>query len=299
MASLKITLTDAAGKSLTDHVTVDLFALHSSVQMQAGTDTTGSFQINGIDISSGPFYRVLITPANYGMTQQFVTLSEKKVANLSAAMPVNPSKVRGITGPVYAKLPTSAQGMLEQASAPPFNDGAGGFLQGEKLYAALDPWPLLKACFLNIVAKSAATPLQDGRRVLDHYLGLMRLEQDRLFVKTSAALLEEASHSNAFYPAPATLHEPAPGYHLVSSYKTFDRYGNLQLTFQRRGDSGSDYAVDVDIDDAQGIKHVFQVIRNSVAGPTNPYDIRELLVGQKPKVDPQYDFVLGTKLTIV
>ena len=164
--------------------------------------------------------------------------------------------------------------------------------------SALAKFPLLSACFLNIVAKSAATQLQDGKRVLDHYLGLMRLEQDRLFVKANAALLEETSHSNAFHQVSPSLHEPAPGYKIVSSFKTFDHYGNLQLTFQRFGETGSDYAVDVDIDDAQGIQHVFQVVRNSVKGPTNPYDIHELLLAQAPVVDPAYDFVFATKLKV-
>src|SRR5262249_9391920 len=70
-----------------------------------------------------------------------------------------------------------------------------------------------------------------------------------------------------FHSVSAALHDPMPGYHIVSSFKTFDHYGNLQLTFQRRGDTGADYAADIDIDDAQGIEHAFQVIRNSVTDP--------------------------------
>jgi hypothetical protein len=75
-----------------------------------------------------------------------------------------------------------------------------------------------------------------------------------------------------------------PGYHTVSSYKTFDRYGNLQLTLQRKGDTGTDYAADVDIDDAQGVEHIFKVLRNSIEGPTNPYDIRDILLQQSPRI---------------
>ena len=76
--------------------------------------------------------------------------------------------------------------------------------------------------------------------------------------------------------------------------KTFDRYGNLQLTFQRRGVTGNDYAVDVDIDDAQGIEHLFQVLRNSVNGPTNPYDIHDILLRQTPPVIAGYDFAFAS-----
>ncbi len=39
---------------------------------------------------------------------------------------------------------------------------------------------------------------------------------------------------------------------------------------------------DVDIDAAQGIEHVFEVLGDSVKGPTDPYDIHEiLLAGQR------------------
>ena len=93
---------------------------------------------------------------------------------------------------------------------------------------------------MNIVEKSRATGLRDGSTCLDHYLGIVRFEQDRIFVRTTAALVEETAHSNAFHSAPDTLHQPMPGYHTVSSFKTFDQYGNLQLTFQRRGETGAE-----------------------------------------------------------
>ena len=123
-------------------------------------------------------------------------------------------------------------------------------------------------------------------RVIDHMQGMVRIEQDRLFIKVTAGLVEETAHSSAFHSVDAPLHDPLPGYKIVLSFKTFDRYGNLQLTFQRKGDTGADYAADVDIDDAQGVEHIFQVLRNSVHGPTNPYDIHDILLQQKPAVDP-------------
>jgi hypothetical protein len=204
---------------------------------------------------------------------------------------VNPGKVVSISAPDFARLPGRAQQILTAAEVPRFNDGAGGFLQGAALFDALHNSPLLQACFLNIVAKSAATGLPDGNSCLDHYLGLVRIEQDRLFLRTTAALVEETGNSKFFHSVSPALHEPLPGYRIVSSYKTFDRYGNLQLTFQRRGDTGSDYAADVDIDDAQGIEHIFQVLRNTASGPTNPYDIHEILLQQQPPVDPAYSFL--------
>jgi hypothetical protein len=220
-------------------------------------------------------------------------LSDGNTTEFSAPIPIDPQKVVSISAPAFASLNPQAQKTLNQAESPRFNDGAGGFLQGEKLYGALGNYPLLKACFLNIMEKSRMTGLQDGSNCLDHYLGIVRFEQDRIFLRTTAALVEETAHSNAFHSVSAALHDPLPGYTMVSSYKTFDHYGNLQLTFQRRGNTGADYAADIDIDDAQGIEHIYQVLRNSVSGPTNPYDIHDILLRQQPAVNPGYGFIFA------
>ena len=292
-ARLKLTLTDAAGQDLNDHVVVDLFSLNSSRQYQAIQRVRRELLIGGIDVSAGRVYRVRVSPANHSIVQFFVTLAEGRITGLAAPVPVDPDKVVDISAGEFASLPPKVRDVLLKAESPRFRDGAGGYLRGGDLYAALAPYPLLKACFLNVVAKSGKTGLPDGGSCLDHFQGILRLEQDRLFVRTSAALVEETAHSNAFHAVSAALHEPMPGYHVVSSFKTFDRYGNLQLTFQRRGDSGDDYATDVDIDDAQGFEHIFQVLRNAVSGPTNPYAIHDILLQQTPRVDPDYRFLFA------
>jgi hypothetical protein len=290
-ASLKLILTDAAGNPLSDFVTIDLFAQQSSQHFQTSRRIKGEIVIDGIDVSAGPFYRVMITPANHRIIQFFIGLRDGKTVSNKSAVPVDPQKVVSLSAPAFKDLPTQARDIMNAAEVPKFNG-----LQGPKLYSTLDTYPLLKGCFLNITAKSAATKLQTGESCLDHYLGLVRVEQDRLFIRTTAALVEEAAHSNSFHEVSPALHDPLPGYNMLQSFKTFDHYGNLQLTFQRRGDTGNDYAVDVDIDDAQGIEHIFQVVRNSINGPTNPYDIHDILLQQQPKVDPGYDFVFAASL---
>ena len=292
MANLKITLTDAAGADLNDHVTIDLFSQQSSNHYQLNQFLRREIVIKQIDLAGGPVYRVMVTPANHQIIQFFTMLNESSTVEYTAPVPVDPGKVVTINGPSFGALASQAQGMMTDAQVPRFNDGVGGFLKGPGLYTALDKYPLLKACFLNIVAKSAATFLQD-KTCLDYYRGLLRIEQDRLFIRVSAALVEETANSRSFHPVSDTAHEPLPGYQKVSSYKTFDQYGNLQLTFQRKGSTGDDYLADVDIDDAQGVEHLFQVLRNSVAGPTNPYNIREILLQQEIRVDPHYEFVFA------
>jgi hypothetical protein len=86
-----------------------------------------------------------------------------------------------------------------------------------------------------------------------------------------------------------SLHHPPSGFDRAGSFKTEDRYGNLQLTFFVRGD---EWLADIDIDDAGGLEHVFQVVRNAVTGrPTHPYDIHQILIAWQ-QTDPGYELVV-------
>jgi hypothetical protein len=293
VAGIKIILTDAADNDLNDNVTIELFSTHTSNQYKARTRVVREVVVNGMDISGGRTYRVRVSPDNHRVIQFFAMLNESSPVRHEEKVPVEPAKVVSIKGPAYNALTPRARDILATTESPQFKDASGSFLKGGSLYSALDEFPLLKACLLNIIAKSAAVGLQDEKTCLDHYLGLVQVHQDRLFIRTTAALVEEAAQSNAFHQVSAALHEPLPGYEMVSSFKSRDHYGNLQLTFQRRGEAGGDYIADVDIDDAQGIEHAFQVIRNTVAGPTNPYDIREILLQQNPPVDAGYQFLFS------
>ena len=47
-----------------------------------------------------------------------------------------------------------------------------------------------------------------------------------------------------------------------------------------------------DIDDAAGLEHLFQVLRNELTGrPTHPYDIHEILIKHQ-MLDPGYELVV-------
>ena len=54
--------------------------------------------------------------------------------------------------------------------------------------------------------------------------------------------------------------------------------------------NGNDCEVDIDIDDAGGLEHVFQVLRNKLSGqPTHPYNTHEILIVNQHR-DPGYTF---------
>ena len=55
---------------------------------------------------------------------------------------------------------------------------------------------------------------------------------------------------------------------------------------------GDECVADIDIDDAAGLQHVFQVVRNKLSGnPTHPYNIHEILI-EHQHLDPGYSFVM-------
>ena len=103
------------------------------------------------------------------------------------------------------------------------------------------------------------------------------------------ALREETKNSaqaGLFYDVPEGMHHPPNGFVHAGSWKTPDQYGNLQLTFFS---NGADWVADVDIDDAGGLAHVFQVLRNELTQtPTHPYNIHEILIKYQ-MLDPAYE----------
>jgi hypothetical protein len=145
---------------------------------------------------------------------------------------------------------------------------------------------------LNIAAKTARTPLTNGRTVLSYIQKLNEVRGDRFFAVVPKDLHGETENSvneGLFNPADQSLHKPPPGFSPAGSFKTPDHYGNLQLTFFNKGD---DYVADIDLDDAAGLEHVFQVLGNALSGkPTHPYNIHEILVGFQ-HIDPGYRFVV-------
>ena len=80
----------------------------------------------------------------------------------------------------------------------------------------------------------------------------------------------------------------------IGSFKSRDPHANLQVTFMTENATG-DLAADIDIDEASGIEHGFEVIRNAVfRNRTNPYLIREFLNAADftgRSLRPDYEFV--------
>ena len=288
-ATVKLKFTDVLGVPLDDRsVVVDIFSLDNSTHFRAVVPLTGQTDaiISLKDLDTG-VYRFQLIPTNYRMLQFFLRLTEGETTTRETIVfPVDPARVSDISAPAFAALDGKLRDLLTASSLPDVP------LSGAGLYDALPP--KRKAALLNLFTKSSNTMLGDQTSCFDHLAGMVDLAQDRLFAKADAALVEETMQSRGFRPVDFTLHTPKPDYHLISSFKTRDPQGNLQLTFSRKGESGADYIVDMDIDEAKGIEHAFEVIKNSVAGPTDPYNVRDILASSQ-KLRPLYTFVFAAQ----
>jgi hypothetical protein len=279
---LKLALLDANGDPLDETALVTFRNMMTGAVKSARSEPGKTLHVRGLDRGANGLYRIEADPAGYLASGRFVSIPS---AGASATMlfAIDPRKVVGVKFPAFTKLDADTKRLLEASDAVSAFDG----LSGTDLYAALDD--LRKAGLLNITTKCRATPLPNGRVVGSYFEELRDLRGDRFFCVVSQELRDEVKNASPelFHEAPGNLHHPPSGFSPAGSYKTLDRYGNLQLTFFA---SNTEWVADVDIDNAQGLEHVFQVLHNELTGrPTHPYDIREILMVHQ-QLDAGYRF---------
>jgi hypothetical protein len=248
-----------------------------------------SIQIDDVAVGN---YRFQLTSRNYQTLQFFLPLIAEGVNTRPepVVFPVEASRVASIAAPPFGNLDQGLQTLLG-ASPLALN---GQNLASDDLYDALPA--VLKAALLNLFLKSSNIQLGDGSVCFNHLKTLVELDQDRLFATIDAALVEETKASKLFHRVPFYLHKDRPPYFLFDSYKTLDPAGNLQLTFLRKGQTGNEYMVDMDIDEKQGFGHIFEVLNNVVVGLTNPYNVRDILM-KAQGLRPLYLFEFAKRAT--
>ena len=300
---VEIQITDLSGEPVQGRVEVDFSRFPGEagtggeameVRANLGTDT--DLTITGITCRGGPgtIYQVTTSAPHYRDYSFFQLIREKVVTTASDDVQfwVKPGDVKNILAPGFDDLSAPVRAILANADMravkPEDRDLLGS--SGASLYDKLGP--LRKACLLNIVKKA-------GHASSDNcfpFVGALLLcRQDRFFAMVDSSLPERLRNSPKYKSAPETLHEPLAGFELAEgSFKTRDAHANLQVTFMRHTLTG-DMAADIDIDEASGIEHGFEVIRNAVfRNRTNPYLIREFLLSadlSEHTLDPGYRFV--------
>ncbi len=282
---LRLDLVDVYGNRLGENV--DVMLRHQTLSEKLVVKAvSASKQIRIVDLHGFPqgLYRVEVDPPSYSPVRHFIHLKASGFTKLPITFPVDPQKVAGVDFPEYQDVFEDLRTLLENSDAVSAFEGK----KGEELYGALDD--VRRAGLLNIAIKASATMLGNGKMVFPYIQKLNRLRGDRFFAVVAEQLLEEAENSlteGLFERATNILRPPPDGFSEAGSFKSDDRYGNLQLTFFVKG---NEYVADIDIDDAAGLEHAFQVLRNWLTGrPTHPYDIHEILVYHQ-KLDPGYRF---------
>ena len=283
---LGLDLMDVSGKRIGERVDIDLrhqtLSEHTVVR---SVDASKRIVVTGLRGAPQGLYRIEIDPSGYLPVSQFVNLSSSRLTSHTVTFPVDPKKVVTVAFPKYKNL--ECRPLLESSDRVMGFEGA----TGEDLYGQLDD--IRRAGLLNIVAKTRAAPLSNGKTVFRYIERLHELRGDRFFATVPKELREETKNSvsaDLFHPVDGSLHHPPagfPGFTAAGSFKTPDAHGNLQLSFFMKGD---ECLVDIDIDDAAGLGHVFQVLRNVLKDrPTHPYDIHQILIFRQ-KLDPGYSF---------
>lgn len=198
------------------------------------------------------------------------------VADVELYAPVDPSSVTEIVWPVvYPEALTQA-------------------IDGMRI-AALAPEP--RAGLLNIFAKLSKADLWRYVTCVSDVRG------DRIFAAVDGRLRDSLAWSPAFAPADGSLHPEPDGFTRIGSWKERDvAHGVLQVTlFARGGELTADstgfagegeFTADIDIDDAGGFAHVFQVLDHWLTrGATHPYGIHQILTFHQG-LNPGYRLVV-------
>jgi hypothetical protein len=282
---IKLQMTNARDATLGESVDVTLLHLQTGSRQLVRRQGNRTITITGLREPPQGLYRVEVDPPSYLPVGAFANTGNADAVRL--VFPVDAAKVTGTKFPTFTALSADSKTVLTAGTQ------VLGFenVSGETLWEGLDE--IRRAGFLNIMAKTSATAFANGRAVASYFKQLLEIRGDRFFVTVPHELREEtknAAVSGLFTSVDGSLHHPPKDFTLAGSFKTQDRYGNLQLTFFS---DGSEWRADVDIDDAAGLEHVFQVVRNAVAGrPTHPFDIHEILLVHQ-RIDPGYDLLVA------
>jgi hypothetical protein len=289
---LSLTVLDVLGRPVTERV--DVFLKNQTLSDAPAfrdLDVSAPRRLPGLNVFPNGTYRMEVDALSYHAVSRFVSIPPDGNGEVVVTLPINPKKVLRIDAPGFGDplIPADAWDLLARSNKVLNFEGKAG----QTLYDSLDD--IRKAGFLNLVAKANRTRFTQQTpppTVLSFIQELSELRGDRFFAAIPTALRSatiNSVHDDLFHEVSELLHTPPPGFEGDRSFKTLDHFGNLQLSFFA-GPDGAE-AVDMDIDDAQGFDHLFQVVGNLFGGPTHPYNIHEILIASQ-ELDPGYKLII-------
>ena len=294
MGALHVKLRNARRERLDDSVDLQVVSLRTNTM--AGSKRALGTQRVSFELLGGQSYLVKAFPARHRPVGQMVLMPFDGPATAELFCPLDPERVRDVRFPEYGELPIELRRVLDRSTV----EGSAASA-GSSLYAGLTQ--IQRAGLLNLFAKMNSFGFDEDQTVWSAVERLYRIRPDRVFADVDVALRDRVKAEvigQRFREVSGKLHTPPPGFVIAGSFKTDDRYGNLQLSFfssappmLRSTDEGQTppiaFKVDADIDDAAGLGHVFQVLSNFVTnGATHPYDIHQILTFRQ-EVAPLYD----------
>ena len=300
--SLRLDLLDSGGNRLNDKVDIKMKHLEISYSPDfSKLDASRPIRISKLKATQPGIYTMTIRPTLYNIVGGLVRIFEDKETLASFQFPIHSANAKPLF-PSYDQLDGDLKVALERVD--PGTNGAVkkdcekldcgdyGAAKGSDLYRALDDQS--RAGLLNVFAKMKSTVFENGRNAFSYVNYFTCFQGDRFYAVVDPELrtVTDANcsmvpHEKAFHPDTDAAHTPTEGFLPNGSVKSWDHYGNLQLTFSVNPTTGI-MMIDADIDDAQWIEHGFQVIEHHFTGDrTNPYRIHEVLaIGQG--IDPLY-----------
>jgi hypothetical protein len=283
MGAVFVRVGDAARKPLDDVMDIQVVSTRTDTVVASVPDVRGTRSVKVTGLNEREPYLIKVFPMRHRPVAQFTFAgTDAEPASVQLYAPLHPQRVRSATFPAYADTHLDLRRVLESSTV----EGVEG--QGHALYDGLSD--VQKAGLLNLFTKMSAFGFDDRRSVWAFVDRLFRVRADRLFADVQPALrdlVKSGVAAERFREVSGSLHTPPPGYAAAGSFKTPEHYGNMQLTFFSSVEAPLAFKVDADIDDAAGLGHVFQVIRNSLTqGTTHPYDIHQILVFRQEAMLP-------------
>jgi hypothetical protein len=281
---LELNFVDVSGAPLADTLTIRLRhqVLHDERRVE-GHDGRKRLAIADLHAEPQGVYALEVRAECYRPVSRFVTVRSGAQDAETVTMPIHPDRAEAIF-PEYDGLDPRVRSVLERSHNVVGHEG----MIGPALYEALSDHAA--AGLLNIARKSLTMPFKGGADLME-FISLVEIRRDRCFVDLPRAIhdqMVDLVEDDVFEPVDGSLHDPPAGFVRAGSFKTPDLFGNLQMTFFL---SNGQCRADIDIDDANGLLHFFQVARNHLKDrTTHSYDIHQILVAHQ-HLHPGYDLI--------
>jgi hypothetical protein len=295
MAALTIRCLNALRTPLEDVVDIVVSAVRSSSEIARAKNHDGRKRLRVPNLTAHEPYLVQVFPMRHRPVGQFVIgPAGDKPAAVDLYCPVDPMRATA-RFPDYLSLDPALLTVLERSTlerdpaSPPL---PAALTPGKAIYDSLAPTE--RAGLLNLFCKMRHVPLGD-LNTWSHVKDVYRVRGDRIFANVTLEFrdrVKNAVSGGAFTVVDGSLHHPPTDFEHAGSFKTLDRYGNLQLTFFGSSKGAPEFRVDADVDNAAGIEHAFQVLAHFFTrGATHPFDIHQILTFFQ-RLPASYDLVV-------